>query len=198
MHVAVITGDVINSRQDNLWINHLKEALNRFGVEPKHWEIYRGDSFQLELKPTIALEAAIIIKASLKQQQNIDARMAIGIGEKSYEADSVSMSNGSAFIHSGECFEELKKRTLVIKTAWPSFDHQMNLLLELALLVMDNWQPATAKIIKAAMEYPSLNQVALANKLSRSQSTVSEALKRAGFEQIKKVIREYKHKLEQL
>tara|TARA_B110000305_G_C19373082_1_gene605540 strand:- start:790 stop:930 length:141 start_codon:yes stop_codon:yes gene_type:complete len=45
--IAVITGDIINSRKGEVerWIGPLKETLNRYGVEPKNWEIYRGDSF---------------------------------------------------------------------------------------------------------------------------------------------------------
>ena len=50
---AVLTGDIINSRKSKTpdWLSNLKETLNKFGQEPKHWEIYRGDSFQLEIDP---------------------------------------------------------------------------------------------------------------------------------------------------
>ena len=60
---AVLTGDIINSRKSKTpdWLSSLKETLNKFGQEPKHWEIYRGDSFQLEIDPAKALDAAIFI-----------------------------------------------------------------------------------------------------------------------------------------
>ena len=49
--VAIITGDIIDSRKvkPETWLPALKMALSTYGKEPKHWEIYRGDSFQLEI-----------------------------------------------------------------------------------------------------------------------------------------------------
>jgi hypothetical protein len=49
---SVITGDIINSRSrsSSEWIDDLKNVLRRVGESPKYWEIYRGDSFQLEIE----------------------------------------------------------------------------------------------------------------------------------------------------
>jgi len=48
-HIAVITGDVISSRQSGpeVWMPALKSILARFGEQPSDWEIHRGDAFQL-------------------------------------------------------------------------------------------------------------------------------------------------------
>ena len=114
---GIITGDIINSKKSDpkQWLNALKTILNSYGKSPLTWEIYRGDSFQLEVNPNLALEACILIKATIKQFENIDVRLAIGIGEKEYHSESITESNGSAFVNSGECFENLKKTTLAIK-----------------------------------------------------------------------------------
>jgi hypothetical protein len=50
---AVITGDIINSRKSCFGImdGDLKDILKDYGNEPKDWEIYRGDSFQLIINP---------------------------------------------------------------------------------------------------------------------------------------------------
>ncbi|RYF21981.1 MAG: transcriptional regulator, partial [Flavobacteriales bacterium] len=76
---AVITGDIINSRAlPPIWINTLKSALeNLFGKQIK-WEIFRGDSFQVELDAKDALINAIYIKACIKTLKNADVRMGIG------------------------------------------------------------------------------------------------------------------------
>ena len=77
--VAVITGDIINSRQVNseVWLPRLKEYLSKIIPDTEQWEIYRGDSFQVEVQPEQALEIALCIKALIKSNSKIDARMAI-------------------------------------------------------------------------------------------------------------------------
>ena len=196
---AVLTGDIINSRRGKVpnWLGTLKETLQKFGNEPKQWEIYRGDSFQLEVSPKKALETAIFIKASIKKEKNIDVRIAIGIGNKTYTSNKVTTSNGTAFINSGECFDNLKKLTLAIQTPWNEFDEQINLSLELALLTMNNWSPATATILTAALEKQHYSQKELAATLNKSQSSISEALSRAGYDEIIKLIDTFKKKLPQ-
>lgn len=77
--------------------------------------------FQIEIKnPEEALKKAFEIKALIKKVEplnenkkisTIDVRMAIGVGEKNYTAESIAESNGSAFIYSSEKFELLKKKT---------------------------------------------------------------------------------------
>lgn len=198
--VAIITGDIINSTETTpkLWLDALKKVLNQFGKEPKHWEIYRGDSFQLEVKPKEALKAAILIKTSLKQSKHIDVRLAIGIGDKSYDSNKITESNGSAFVNSGQCFEQLKKTTLAIKSPLADFDSQMNLMLELALLVMDYWKPTTSTILKYTLEHPNQNQEVVAKHLNKSQSNISEGLKRGGYDELSKLLSYYESQIQTL
>ena len=184
--VAVLTGDIINSRKGDVegWIHFLKETLNTYGKEPKDWEIFRGDSFQLALDPKKALLAAIHIKASIKQSKIYDVRIAIGLGEESYNAPKITEANGSAYINSGECFESLKKHALAIKSANTTLDDTLNTMFKLSLLITDNWSSVVSKVIKAALENPEKNQKDLAKLLNRSQSNISEALKRGGYDEI--------------
>ncbi|WP_010518534.1 hypothetical protein [Croceivirga radicis] len=192
-HVAILTGDIINSRsiatQD--WLTQLKAILILYGDTPKQWEIYRGDSFQLEVTPLKALETAILIKAALKQHKNLDVRISIGIGPKEYNAEKITESNGVAFIRSGEAFHEMKKQTLIINTAQPKLNETLNLMLKLGLLTMDNWQPATAQTVMVALTNPLAQQKDLAKQLGKSQSTISEALLRAGFDEISQLLAYY-------
>lgn len=184
--IAVITGDIINSRKGDVenWIHTLKATLNTYGSEPQNWEIYRGDSFQLSLAPEKALLAAIHIKSTIKQTKTYDVRMAIGIGEEKYSSNKITVSNGSAYINSGECFETLKKHSLAIKSGHVKLDESLNVMFKLSLLTTDNWSSVVSKVIKAAIEYPEKNQKDLAELLNRSQSNISEAFKRGGYEEI--------------
>jgi hypothetical protein len=198
--VAVLTGDIKNSTEHKTakWLPILKQALDRYGDEPSDWEIYRGDSFQLQTEPEKALEASLYIKACLKQVRQMDVRIAVGLGKKTYDAKKITESNGEAFVNSGKCFENLKKQNLAIKTSNASFDRHINLLLELALLTMDNWTPAISKTVKSAIENPEMNQRELASLLGKSQGNISEELKKAGFDEMQKMIDFYKTQLAQL
>lgn len=196
--LAIITGDIIESQQKDtkVWLKALKKALNTYGKEPSSWEIYRGDSFQLEVDVRNALEIVIAIKAMLKQE-DIDVRMAIGIGEKEHAAKKITESNGTAFIHSGECFESLKKNTLAIKTPWEDFDEAINIMLDLALLTIDNWSSTSAELVKIGLENPNKKQTELTKLLNKTQSTISEGLKRAGYDEILKMIHFYNKKMQE-
>lgn len=198
---AIITGDLINSRkvEPSEWMPALKKVLKKYGKEPKNWEIFRGDSFQLNTKPEDALMAAILIKAQIKQWKNLDVRIGIGIGEITYQAAKITESNGTAFLNSGECFEELKKQTLAIKTPNKDLNETLNLMIELASLTIDRWTETAAKLIKLKIENQNLNQKDLANLLNKTaQGTISEGLKRAGYDEIQRLLNYYKLKISEL
>jgi small nuclear ribonucleoprotein (snRNP)-like protein len=194
---SIITADIANSRNrtPEIWLPMLKEVLNSYGTEPSTWEIYRGDSFQLEVKPKEALIAALLIRSTIKLIKGLDIRIAIGIGSKSYESNKITESNGSAFVNSGLCFEQLKKNNMAIKSPVEEFDIQMNLLLDLAQLTMNGWTSKSSEVIKTAIQNPTFTQKELANKLNKAQSTINASLKQSGYEELMKVVDYYKIKL---
>ncbi len=191
--IAILTGDIIHSRTDkkNAWLRILKKVLVLQGDTPKQWEIFRGDSFQLETTPEKALRLALLIKATLKELKDIDVRISIGIGEKTFNAARITESNGSAFIKSGEGFDQLKKQTLTIRSANESWDEVINIMLSLAMLIADNWKPTTSAIMKVTLENENSNQQELATKLKKTQSSISEGLKRGGNEEIQALLNYY-------
>jgi hypothetical protein len=200
MTTAIITGDIIKSQgQDpEHWMETLKSTLSNFGASPKNWELYRGDSFQLETTPKTALYAALLIKAHLKQYSNLEVRLAIGIGEKTFETNKITESNGSAFVNSGICFENLKKNTLAIKTQHEHLNHSLNLMFELASLTIANWTSAVAELIAYALAHPDHNQQRIAKHQKTTQSNVSQGLKRGGFDELSKLLQYYQTQIETL
>jgi len=184
--IAVLTADIINSRQGDVesWLTILKETLSHYGDEPKNWGIYRGDSFQLSIAPEKALFAALHIKATIKQTKLQDVRIAIGLGDEQYSSSKITEANGSAYINSGSCFESLKKQTLAIKSNNNKLDQSLNMMFRLSKLTINNWTPTVSEVIKTAIVYPEKNQKSLAKLLNKSQSSVSEALKRGGYEEL--------------
>lgn len=193
---SIITGDIINSRKVDpvIWLNPLKTLMKEWGKTPKIWEIYRGDSFQLEInQPQYALLAAIRIKACIKSIEKLDVRMGIGIGEKSYNAQKITEANGEAFINSGESFEELKKlkQHLAVRSPWPQLDAELNLMFRLASIALDKWSTTTAQIVTASIVNRTLSQKELGDKMGRTQSTISEAQKRAHYDEIMDLVAFY-------
>ncbi|MTE27492.1 SatD family protein [Winogradskyella ouciana] len=201
---SVITGDIIKSRNisdQSIWIEQLKYALNMVSSDKSYYEIYRGDSFQYECRdPYNSFEYAVYIKACIKTIKGLDVRMSIGIGTKDYEGNSVSESNGEAFVFSGETFETLKKekQNLKIKTKNTELNEELNLYFRLALISMDNWTVNSAEIVKLSLENPNLIQSELAKLIDISQDAVSKRQKRAHLDEIMALDNLYRQKIAQL
>ena len=196
--IAVITGDIINSRAlPEEWIDTLKDTLTHLFSKKAKWEIFRGDSFQIELNAEDALLNAIYIKACIKTLKKADVRMGIGIGKKNVNSARVTEANGEAFINSGFAFDTLKtnKVNMAFETPWPSFDHDINLFIKLALIAMDSWGQISAEMVKYAIENKNTKQDKIAKISGRSQSSVSEALKRAHFAELMELENKYRQQV---
>lgn len=194
--IAVITGDIIHSRKvaSEVWLPKLKTYFASIASRPGEWEIYRGDSFQLEIPVNDALRTAFCIKALIKVNNKIDVRMGIGIGEKEYTGANVTESSGTAFTRSGHRFEQLKDQTLGIKSAFENTDTDFNLLLKLAGFIADNWKPATSETIFHMLNNPNILQKELAHQLEKSNTTISKALKRGAYDELLEVIHLFNQK----
>ena len=204
MTTSVITGDIIKSRTQKdpqIWITVLKQALSNLELNKDYWELYRGDSFQIEI-PNIrkSFEAAIYIKACIKMIKGLDARLAIGIGNKTYQGNDVTESNGEAFLFSGETLETLKKekQNLRIKTNYSQIDYELNLYFKLALIAMDNWTVNTAEIVKLNIDNPNALQSELGQLIGINQNAVSMRQKRAYLDEIMELEFLYREKIDTL
>lgn len=197
--VAIITGDIVSSRtlKPAVWLNHLKEGLQMFGSSPLNWELYRGDSFQVKTTTEDALLHVVLLKTWIKLLKEIDVRLSIGIGEQTFEGTKITEGNGTAFELSGEGFDALEKKNLVIITQDKSLNDTLRVMTDLALLIMDKWTDKSAEIIFLKLKNPELNQTQIAEKLKKKQSTISEALKRGGFDEINQFINYYNQAIKQ-
>jgi hypothetical protein len=177
--IAVLTGDIVSSRQipgKRLWLKKLQDIIEkRSGLSkvPK-WSVFRGDGFQVELTtPADALRIALLIRTGLKSSQGIDARIAIGIGEKGYTAKSVNESDGEAYQYSGNLLDSFKasQNRLEIKSPWPEIDRSINMSLLLASVIIDDWTQAEAEIAWLKLSEEK-TQVEMAKKLKITQPAV--------------------------
>lgn len=197
--IAIITGDIINSRKVNseTWLPKLKEYLSEHIIEQEKWEIYRGDSFQIEVATEKALEIVLSIKALIKSNSKTDVRMSIGIGEKNFNGAKVTESNGTAYVNSGESFEKIKNSSLILKSPNEEFDKYFNPMLKLVSFIANNWKPVTAETILFALNNRNLMQKEIAEKLSKDKTTINKALKRGGYEEIVEIINLYSKETQQ-
>lgn len=198
--VAVITGDIINSKEAKTsdWLESLKKSLNQFGKTLEDWEIFRGDSFQLKTSVEESLKACMYIKTCIKQYTDLDVRMAIGIGNSKGPIGKITEEQGYAFYRSGQCFEQLKSTTLAIKTPDEELDKTVNLMLELGLLTFDAWSGVDAITLKTALEHPDLTQKELAKLLKKSPSTISFSLQKAGYKEIQNLLAYYEFRTKRI
>lgn len=201
---SVIVGDIIKSRtlkhQDE-WLNVLKVSLGNITTSSSQYEIFRGDSFQVECpNPAEAFKKVMYLKACIKQINGLDVRLAIGIGEKNYNGASVSESQGSAFERSGLVFETLKKDKVNLKlsSGHKAFDDQFNLYFKLALIAMDHWTVNSAEIVKLAIDHPNMIQAELAKLLGIKQDAVSKRQKRAYWDELQELDIMYRQKIKEL
>lgn len=173
---AILIGDIIDSSKtiSAEWMISLKEVLLEYGQSPTDWEIYRGDEFQLSVSAEDALVAVYKLKAVMKSLK-MDVRISIGLGDVTYEANKITERNGTAFIRSGQLFENLKQKklSLAIDAGNENFNTTMNILFRFAISVMDGWLPQSAQYVIEKLKHPDLSQIELGTRLGITQAAVS-------------------------
>lgn len=197
---AVLIGDIIDSRtveNPRKWIAAVKRVLGRYGKSPRDWEIFRGDSFQLETDAENGFAVLYQLKAALKSLDLLDARISIGIGEVQEGDKMVKMRSGPAFVYSGEAFDTLKtkKRTMVFNCADEMLRREMNMLLQLSEVILSGWTESSAIALDKMFESPGISQTELASKLKITQPSISSRLKVAHAEEIFDLIDYYTYRI---
>ena len=187
---AIITGDIVNStkiEEANRYVlvdelDNIIQELQK--LSPLKCEMYRGDSFQVMADDVkYCLEIAILIRLGLKKTNllkngKLDARMAIGVGDVSYEHEQVILSDGEAFRLSGRTFEKLNKRRLLIATNIDDVDEPLNVMLAFIDDLVMNLSYAQSKYLYDSLLY-NMSQMELANVYNTSQPNVAKHLKSA-------------------
>ena len=193
---AVLTGDIVKSREitpRSRLIDALKETLET--VKDAHraeYDLYRGDSFQLVLPsaPSAAL-VAVIIRSGLKSRspkngETWDARISIGIGDITYRGESVSESDGPAFLLSGQGMDKLgsTNRRLIIEAPWEHADRSLSLVTRFADDLISHWSRYSAETAFLSLVYNE-SQSVLAERLGKRQSTINGRIATARLELIR-------------
>jgi len=193
--IAVITADVVDS-------SLLSEAEKKFFQEKienyKEKTIvlkprfYRGDSFQLAVKPLAALLLALKFRIEIKQwKEKHDVRISIGIGEISNWNDDVLLAGGSAFERSGKNLDNLKETGLniIIVTGNTELDDELETYCYMADGFIKNQTSVQANLVFQMLN--GVPQIEIAKMLGISQPSVSKSLKAANWKLIERFLKRY-------
>ena len=187
---AVITADIVNStkiEETNRYLlvdelDNIIQDLKR--LSSLRCEMYRGDSFQVLVDDVkYCLEIAVLIRLGLKKSNllkntKLDARMAIGVGDVSYEHEQVILSDGEAFRLSGRTFDKLNKRRLLIATNINDVDEPLNVMLAFIDELLKGLSHTQSKYLYDSLLY-NMSQMELANVYNTSQPNIAKHLKSA-------------------
>ncbi|WP_129021038.1 RNA polymerase sigma factor sigma-70 region 4 domain-containing protein [Edaphocola flava] len=197
--IAIISGKILNAWKvnPNVWLFKLKQYLSSFGLPPLHWEIFGGNALLLKVAAQDALWTAICIKAIFRQVPDLDVALSIGLGTEEQTGSSLRNGAGTAYDYSNWKAEERipKQATFALQSANTSFDRQFNLLLDFALVSMNEWSVLEAEIVELSIIFPEKSQQEIADWLRIRQSAVSQRRKRAHFDLLVQLNQYYKNEL---
>lgn len=198
--IAVITGDIVNS-------SALNEAQKRFvqgGIEHFMHEgillrprFYRGDSFQLAVKPMDALLLALKFRMEVRRKNEAsDLRISIGIGEVTTWNEDVLLANGSAFERSGKNLDSLKKKGLqiIVVTGNKELDRELETYCFMADSLLRGLSSAQANVLFYKLD--KTPQAQIGEILKISQPSVSKTLKAANWKALEKFLDRYRQIIE--
>ena len=187
MNTIVLKGDIIKSRgtDASVWLPAFKDLLAEYaGTEAVHWFVYEGDTFIIEVIDTShAIDLAVLIKAWFIGFKNLNARIAIGVGNVSFKGDAIMEANGTAYSRAGDTLKTLKdaEQTLKVESGNPNKDKTLNLLLQWLSSSVDHWNIKTAQAYFYRLAKPKATQAEIADQMKiKSQSVISEHLSRGG------------------
>lgn len=200
---GIITGDIIKSstiQQEKRTL--LLDAIRTLTEELKirsvlQTELFRGDSFQIVVdNPVEALKIAVLIRAGLKSKtpkdirEPWDARISLGVGGISYEADKVVVSDGEAFRLSGRELDEIGKRRLTVKTRWEDVNAELKVSTAFADDIISGWSFAQAQVVYLTLLY-QYAQKDIAAQLDKSSQNISKLLGAAKEHLIRNYLERY-------
>jgi len=214
---AVITADLIMSERltaehrDKFihWIHEFSEDLERRKDSYRTLfplTLFRGDSFQVVISTTgLAMELALRIHSELaslnhqKTSRYLQTRIAIGVGQITYNRERLEEADGEAFHLSGKLLDEMKdSRIERIRLATP--DPEINAEFAIHCMSLDNligqWSAAQGKVVSLALE--NTTQQKIGDTLQESQPAIHQKLRASSFDLVEKISERFMKKMHDL
>lgn len=199
LKAVVVSGDVIaSSRLKPLQRKKLQTKLDRFAQSYSklypdlQFQQYRGDSLQATLSKsrTHALSMALQLQSFL-MMEDFKIRLALGIGEISFQSKDVITSDGSAFQLSGPLVDEIKRKNeLIAVTATNSdFAAEWSVHSESLNFLLQRLSAAQAEALYHLLQNKKQEEIAKALKIT--QPSVHQRLQAAGAQVFTSIIQRF-------
>ncbi len=180
---AVITGDLVKSSSyqstDYDRLLYLLDQSLRLCAEPQHFNIYRGDAFQLLLTdPSQAVRAALLLRLNLIAE-GTDARLCIAIGAADNLRADIKTATGPVFTLSGTGLDRLSQQR------WSLYDaagkQPLDLLLRFADQRLMQLTKRQAQVLLLYFLAEDKSHKNLASELKSSRANVTALLNQASY-----------------
>lgn len=208
---AVVTGDLVKSSeleyQDRESVlSSLRESFGSLGKQLHlqdavllPFEIFRGDSFQVVIaRPERALLLSVLLSLMLDlsaKEKGLSARISIGIGTVGYipPSGNIGEADGTAFRLSGKMLDSMKQKeqSLLISTRDPALNMMLETQCAFFDLISGRWTDIQKEMIMEKLSGSTQKEIAARHR--KSQSAVSQSLKAAGFDAVKKFVTNYEN-----
>lgn len=188
--IAVLTGDVIDSRQVQERPRLYRLLDDTLAALAAHHggraERFRGDAFQLALPDARpAMTVAIALRAALiehsEPEQRWDARLALAVGASRWNGERrLTNADDAPFVHSGQGLDALAEgpSRLSLTLLDEPDDGCLDLLVRYLDDLVAGWSTYSAEVVRLSLERES-SQQALAERLGIRQPSVHKRLRAA-------------------
>jgi Sigma-70, region 4 len=202
MNYSIITADIVNytkiaqSSGGNLIDDFTKWTKKMSIFSEVKYEFFRGDSFQCiipNLNQTLRvclLNRAYFLRLS-KNQNGLDLRQSIGVGDVNSLKKTLSRSDGEAFRYSGRTFDEMDKKgnCLVFKSSFSEIDAELNTSLTLLEAIIQGWTSTQAEVFFYKLQGKKEKEIA--EQLNISQPAVNRHLKAVSWSAIERLLNRF-------
>lgn len=180
---AVITGDLVKSSSyqstDYDRLLYLLDQSLRLCSEPQHFNIYRGDAFQLLLtEPNLAVRTALLLRLNLIAE-GADARLCIAIGAVDNLRADIKTATGPVFTLSGTGLDRLSQQRWSLYDATGS--QPLDLLLRFADHRLTQLTKRQAEVLLTYLLADDKSHKTLATQLHSSRANVTALLNQASY-----------------
>jgi SatD family (SatD) len=202
MNYSIITADIVNytkivpNSEGNLIDDFTKWTKKTSIFSEVKYELFRGDSFQCiipNLNQTLRiclLNRAYFLRLS-KNQNGLDVRQSIGIGEVNSLKKTLSRSDGEAFRYSGRTFDEMDKKgnRIVFKSSFPEIDAELNTSLTLLEAIIQGWTSTQAEVFFYKLQGKKEKEIA--EQLNVSQPAINRHLKAVSWSAVERLLNRF-------
>lgn len=197
--IAVLSGDLVNSTQlsSTLYqqaIQLLEQQCLAWQQQfPLHYQLFRGDAFQLVLEdPHQVMRCAMQIRLALQAKapltEQVGVTLSVGLGDYQLMGDSPATSQGEAFELSGRGLDKATSGSLQLHTRHPHL--QQTLVLNTAFVdhLLSGLTASQAQVLLCYMQMDFAEHHLIAERLNSSRQNVSQHLQRAAAPLIKRYL----------